>query len=119
MGTRPKNAEKTEFHGAFAVECQKKSAESKRKRKELRQAFEILLSSKVTMEDGKKLSGVEALAWTVFQNALAGDLKAFELIRDTVGEKPVERMEVSTISQKTREEVERTVMEALSETLPE
>lgn len=119
MGTRPRNAEKTEFHGAFAVECQKKSAESKRKRKELRQYFEILLSSRVTTEDGKKLTGVEALAWTVFQKALAGDLKAFELLRDTVGEKPVDRMEVSTISQATRDEVERVVMESLSETLPE
>ena len=119
MGTRPKNAEKTEFHGTFAVECQKKSAESKRKRKELRQTFEILLSSKVTMEDGKKLTGVEALAWTVFQKALAGDLKAFELIRDTVGEKPVERMEVSTISREAREEVDRLVLESLSEIMPE
>lgn len=116
MGARPKNAEQTEFHGAFAVECQKKSAAAKRKRKELRKAFEILLTSKVTTPEGQKLSGTEALAWTVFQKALAGDLKAFELIRDSVGERPVERMEVSTITQETRAAVETVVMEALAKT---
>ena len=39
-----------------------------------------------------------------------GDLKAFELIRDTIGEKPVERVAVSDVPAETMEAVEKLML---------
>jgi hypothetical protein len=59
---------------------------------------------------GNKASGAEALASTLFKKALAGDLKAFELVRDTAGQKPVERVMLAEVDQKTINEVEAMVL---------
>lgn len=71
-----------------------KSGEVKRAKKELRQCFEALLESNVMdKKTGEEMSGAEAAALTVFRKALKGDLKAFELMRDTSGQKPKEKVE--------------------------
>ena len=46
-----------------------------------------------------------------FQKALDGDTRAFETIRDTAGQKPVEKVMVSEVSQDVIDEVERMVLE--------
>ena len=56
------------------------------------------MSKKIVTEDGSKVTGAEALAVNLFYKALSeGDTakaaKAFEVIRDTAGQKPVERVE--------------------------
>ena len=94
----------------------KASAASKRRKKEFRDVFQALLDGKEIMGlDGKKLSGTEALAMKVFQLALRGDLRAFEIIRDTVGQKPVDKVEVSAIDQSVKDDVDRLISEALED----
>jgi hypothetical protein len=39
------------------------------------------------------MSGAEAIAVAQYKKALKGDAKAFELIRDTSGQKPIEKVE--------------------------
>lgn len=75
----------------------KKSGETRRKKKMLKECFEILLNKTFTDENGKVLTGAEATAYKVFEKALKGDLKAFEIMRDTAGQKPVD--EVKTTQQ--------------------
>lgn len=89
----------------------KASAESRRRKKLMREAFEELLERDYEGQDGTTLDGTSALAVKVFKQALNGDLKAFEIIRDTTGQKPVERVETVEISQETYERVARALEE--------
>lgn len=84
----------------------KKSAEVRRNKKRLKDCLEILLERKVLDENGEKITGAEAIAATVFKLALMGDLKAFELVRDTAGQKPVEKLVVSDVDPDIIAEVE-------------
>jgi hypothetical protein len=74
-----------------------KSAESKRQKKQLKACLELLLEQKMAYElpDGKtkKMSGADAMAVRLFQQFMAtGDHRIFETIRDTVGQKPADRV---------------------------
>jgi len=66
----------------------KKSAEVRRQRKTLREELLALLSDGDTQ--GK-------LSLALIEQAKNGNTKAFEIIRDTIGEKPVERIEQSNV----------------------
>lgn len=74
-----------------------KSGETRRKKRDLRLAFEALLEKEFKGEDGELLSGAELLALKQFRKGIEGDTKAFEVIRDTAGQKPVEKVEVGKI----------------------
>lgn len=71
----------------------KASGKSKRNKKLLKDCLEILLEQKINTKDGKKVTGAEATAAALFKKALNGDTKAFELLRDTAGQKPVDKIE--------------------------
>lgn len=86
------------------------SAKSKRDKKDLRKALEILLEKNFTDRSGKKLSGADALSVKLFEQAMAGSVKAFLAIRSTVGQDPVQRVMVSEVDQATIDEVERMVL---------
>lgn len=60
------------------------SAISRRNRKRLREELEILLEIGDTQR---------SVAAALINKAINGDVRAFEVIRDTIGEKPVERVE--------------------------
>lgn len=82
------------------------SGEARRRRKALREAFDELLSRRYTDRNGNELQGVDALAAKVFQQAMDGDIKAFVEVRNTVGEQPVQRVEVDTIDPQARAEMD-------------
>lgn len=73
------------------------SGKAKRKKKSLREALEILLSMPLPSADGKKTETLEAISAALIRRALAGDVKAFEVIRDTIGQKPVEKIEQTNL----------------------
>ena len=72
----------------------KASGEARRAKKDLREALQALLDAPIVdKKTGIKMTGTEAVAAKLFQRFLKdGDLKAFELIRDTAGQKPVEKV---------------------------
>ena len=78
-----------------ASKAGKASGEARRKKKLLRECLEILLENEVTDKYGNVMTGAEAMAAKVFQQALKGDLKAFEIVRDTAGQKPVEKVQMN------------------------
>lgn len=71
----------------------KASGEARRRKRDIRLAMEALLEKQYKGKDGKQLSGAEAIALKQMEKALKGDAKAFELVRDTAGQKPVEKVE--------------------------
>ena len=62
----------------------KKSVEVRRARKTLKEELLLLLSKGDTQEK---------ISLSILEKALGGDVRAFEVIRDTIGEKPVDKVE--------------------------
>lgn len=83
-----------------------KSGETRRAKKSLREAMQILMDTDLTGKDGKTMTGTEALATRAFQAALKGDWKAWELVRDTAGQKPVDKVMIADVDQSVIAEVE-------------
>lgn len=69
----------------------KRSAEIKKERKKLKEELLLLLSEG---DNNRRMS------IAIFERALNGDTKAFEVIRDTIGEKPKEEIEVKDVTPK-------------------
>ena len=88
------------------------SGEARRKKKSLREAMQILMDADLTGKDGKTMTGTEAMAAKAFQAALKGDWKAWELVRDTAGQKPVEKVMIAEVDPDVVAEVERMVQES-------
>lgn len=82
------------------------SGKARRRRKAFAEAFNMLLERQFTDQNGNQLQGVEAIAAKTFQAAMNGDLKAMQIIRDTVGEMPIQRVETVEISEETYRRVE-------------
>ena len=82
------------------------SGEAKRAKKSLREAMQVLMDADLTGKDGKTMTGTEAMAAKAFQAALKGDWKAWELVRDTAGQKPVEKIVVADVEPSVIAEVE-------------
>lgn len=78
----------------IAKKAGKASGVSRRKSKSIREALKALLSGKAEY-NGELMLGNDAIALSVFNKALNGDVQAFKEIRDTVGEKPVDRVEAN------------------------
>lgn len=89
----------------------KASAEARRRKRDLRNALEILLEKDFKDKDGNMISGAEAVTAKLFQQAMNGNVKAFETLRDTVGQKPVEKVMIAEVDQSIIDEVEKAVME--------
>jgi hypothetical protein len=110
-----KKGKATQFKsGAKAAEAGRKggiaSGKAKREKKLLKDCFDELLSREWENKNGQKSTGAEAISLTMFKKALAGDPKAFEIVRDTAGQKPVERVMLAEVDQKTINEVEAMVL---------
>ena len=82
------------------------SGEARRAKKSLREAMQILMDADLTGKDGKTMTGTEAMAARAFQAAMNGDWKAWELVRDTAGQKPVDRIMVADVEPSVIAEVE-------------
>lgn len=111
------NGKATQFTGEnaaiYGAKGGKAGAESKRARKTLRAELEELLAMhardpKTGKESEKTFQ--EAITLALVKKALKGDAKAYELIRDTIGEKPTEKIALAEIDQSTIDEVEKMVM---------
>lgn len=87
----------------------KASAEARRKKRDLRAALEVLLEREVSDGSGGTITGAQALTARLYKEALKGNVKAFEVLRDTVGQKPVEKVVVADVDQEIIEEVEKAV----------
>ena len=71
----------------------KASAEARKRKKLLRECLEELLERKVIGSDGKKITGADEVAIALYRKATTGDVKAFEALRDTIGQKPIDKVQ--------------------------
>lgn len=87
-----------------------KSGESRRARKTLREELLQLLTQDITAKDGRQMKTQTAISASMIKQALAGSTKAYEIIRDTIGEKPIDKVVVAEVDPETISEVERLVL---------
>lgn len=76
----------------------KKSGEVRRAKKTMRELLDYLLEKEITNKKGEKATTKEAILVAAIKKAIAGDIKALQFIRDTIGEMPVVKQEVSGIN---------------------
>ena len=88
----------------------KRSAEVRREKRDLRKALEVLLEREYQDKNGNTLSGTEAVTAKLFEQAMKGNIRAFETIRSTVGQDPVQKVMVAEVEQSVIDEVERMVL---------
>ena len=75
----------------------KKSGKKRKERKTLREdLLAVLTNLDIPQKDGKKIPVQEALSTALIKAALNGNVRAYEIIRDTIGEKPVDNLNIVT-----------------------
>ena len=81
-----------------AREAQAKSIAVQAERRTFREGLLLLLQEPLRDKSGNVSDKTtqDAIIAGVVKRAMAGDTRAFELIRDTIGEKPAENVKVST-----------------------
>lgn len=102
-----------EAHKLTAEEASKggkASGETRRKKRDLRKALESLLEGNVNVvgKDGElvQMTGTQAITRKLFEQAMKGNVKAFKTIRETVGQDPVQKIEVAQTDPAIVQEVE-------------
>ena len=73
------------------------SGEARRKRKTLKEELLLILSEGETQQ---------SVTLALIEKAMSGDTKAFEVIRDTIGEKPVDKVMIADVEPSVIAEVE-------------
>lgn len=77
------------------------SVESRRKRKTLKEELLLMLSEGETQQ---------SVTIALIEKAMSGDTKAFEVIRDTIGEKPIDKVMIADVEPSVIAEVEAMVL---------
>jgi hypothetical protein len=73
-------------------------SKGKQAKKTMREILDYLLEKEITNKKGEKATTKEAILVAAIKKAIEGDIKALQFIRDTVGEMPVVKQEVSGIN---------------------
>lgn len=102
----PQNKKSPEERSRIARMGQIASTEAKRRKKTFREAMEAILEKEVLDKNGNKIDLLTAISVKQIEKAGKGDTKAFEVIRDTIGQKPVERVEITEWDTKIAGEIE-------------
>ena len=87
---------------------------ARRKKKDFREACIALLEAETTDEAGNIVTGYDIVINSMFMQAKLGNVKAFEALRDTAGQKPVDKIVVSDVDKSVIDEVENIVNNSVS-----
>ena len=71
------------------------SGEARRRKRDIRLALEALLEKDISDKNGNVMTTTEAIALKQIEKALKGDTRAFEVVRDTVGQKPTDKIDLT------------------------
>ena len=111
---KPLSTEKAREIGAKGG---KASVKARRKKKEFRELFEKMLAEDGGVLNGEQVTRKDLITAKAIRLLMAETtdtkdfLRAFEIVRDTIGEKPIEKVMVAEVDQQTIDEVEAMVLE--------
>lgn len=93
-----------------------RSGEVRREKANLKRQLQVFLESEATKDkNGEPLTGAELMVKVAVREMAQGNPKFWELIRDTAGFKPIDKIQVSEIDQNVIDEVEAMVLGAEEE----
>lgn len=99
-----------------AREAGKKSGEARREKGDLRRLCQVWMETPVgTDPDGTPITGGEMMIRVAAKELARGNPRFWELMRDTAGFKPVDKVMVAEIDPAVIDDVERIVQEACNE----
>lgn len=88
------------------------SGKARREKADLRKQAQLWLETEVTTDKtGKPLTGAQLMMVVAAKEIVNGNPKFWELMRDTAGQKPVERIMVAEVDQAVIDEVEAAVLD--------
>ena len=90
-----------------------KSGEARREKKLLRELLNDLLERQNNLmldENGDPMTNAAIMAVKAIDAASGGDWKAWELVRDTAGQKPIEKIMVADVDAEVVEQIENMVL---------
>lgn len=111
-----KNTEATQFRsGSEAVNAGRKggiaSGKARREKADLKKQLQVWLETDVARDkNGNPLTGAELMVQVAAKHMKDGNPKYWELIRDTAGFKPVDKVMVAEVDQSVVDEVEAMVL---------
>lgn len=91
------------------------SGVARRARKTMKEMLDYLLTKEVKNRKGEKATTLEAISVALINKAVKGDTKAFEVIRDTIGEK-FKDSETNVIIQQPIEVSEKEIQKIINQT---
>ena len=106
----PFNELTEEEQRAIAIKGGIASGEARREKRTLREQLEIMLE---LIEEGQ--TNREIVSAALLAKAKKGDTKAFELVRDTVGEKPTDNLKQSITGSITISEEDKKMLKSIQE----
>lgn len=87
------------------------SGKARREKADLRKQLQVWLESEATKDNmGNPLTGAELMTKVAVREMVKGNAKYWELIRDTAGFKPIDKLQVTEIDQNAIDEVEAMVL---------
>lgn len=94
MALNPQNLKR--FSSEEARRNGKKGAEKSAQKRRERKTFKELLKIALEMESPTGKTNAEEIVASMIRKAQDGDVKAFEAVRDTIGEKPRDTVDITT-----------------------
>ena len=92
------------------------SGKARREKADLKKQLQVWLESEATKDkNGEPLTGAELMVKVAVKEMAKGNPKYWELIRDTAGFKPIDKIQVVEIDQETIDDVEAMVLGAEEE----
>lgn len=99
-----------------AKEMQKRAAQKQRENGDLRRLCKMWMEEEVaTGKDGEKITGGQMMVRVAVKEVAKGNPRFWELLRDTAGYKPVDKVMVADVEPSVIAEVEQMVQEAEQE----
>lgn len=102
-GSNPKSRKNLEKAKRFTVDTASEmgrkgaiaSNKAQARTRTLAEELKALLLVTITNSKGEKVTTQAAISTAMIKAALGGDVRAFNTIRDTIGQKPIEQVEAS------------------------
>lgn len=94
MALNPQNLKR--FSSEEARRNGKKGAEKSAQKRRERKTFKELLKIALEMKSPTGKTNAEEIVASMIRKAQDGDVKAFEAVRDTIGEKPKDEVDLTT-----------------------
>lgn len=118
MAERPQNKNLVRGQDAHKLTAEeaslggKRSGQARREKADLRKQLQIFLQEEATKDkNGEPLTGAELMVKVAVKEMTKGNSKYWELIRDTAGFKPVDKVMVADVDQSVIDEVEKAVLD--------